>query len=110
MSEETTLGFSGFLSLIIQMAFYRANPRHGIFAPPPKEGKEDKKTSEPVPVSQCLKTFFSDMLPKLQKAKQGQFESVLRADSEVRGAALTPPRHADLLSCVRESTLHPKTL
>ena len=82
MTEDTACDIQSFLSFFVQLAFYRQNPRTGIFAVPTKEGKEPPA---PLPVTQCIKTFFSDAVPKMAKSEPGKFEKVLRADKEAKG-------------------------
>ena len=80
--DDTACDIQNFLSFFVQLAFYRQNPRTGIFAVPAKEGKEPPA---PLPVTQCIKTFFSDAVPKMAKSEPGKFEKVLRADKEAKG-------------------------
>ena len=77
----TAVDLKGFLSFCLQIAFYRQNPRAGVFAPAaaPKEGEAPKKADTAAPITPALKAFIAEALPKAHKLST-TFNSMLAAD------------------------------
>ena len=81
VAPNTTLTLQGFLSFCLQIAFYRQNPRGGVFAASAaKEGDAaPKKDAAAAPITPALKSFIGEVLPKAHKVST-TFNSMLAAD------------------------------
>ena len=82
VAATSTLDLKSFLSLMLQVAFYRANPRFGLLSTQaaPKEGAAPKKELEVTPVHVALKNFFGEALGKMHKVTPQHFHSMLAQD------------------------------
>ena len=65
------LSISQFLTLLINLAFYRENPRYT----PQLEGAP-KLTQTTVPLLQCIKNMLNDAMPKMRKGDNDDFRMV----------------------------------
>ena len=75
LSQKT---FSQFLSLVVQLAFYKTNPRYGL-----KDAKGNlvaPAASDATAIVKSLKEFVSSVLPNLNKGKAGEFRKILKSD------------------------------
>ena len=66
-----SLTMAGFLTLLINLAFYRENPRYT----PQLEGAP-KLTQTTVPLLQCVKNLVNDNLPKMRTGDTASFRLV----------------------------------
>ena len=67
-----------FLSLVVQLAFYKTNPRYGL-----KDAKGNlvaPAASDATAIVKSLKEFVSSVLPNLNKGKAGEFRKILKSD------------------------------
>ena len=78
VAPTTMLDFRGFLSLCLQLAFYRQSPRAGLLAGPVQQ-KEGAKEPAAAPINGSVKLFMSEVLAKCHKTSS-TFHAMLAAD------------------------------
>ena len=83
VAASTTLSLQGFLSFCLQLAYYRQNPRAGVFAATSaaKDGEAAPKKADAAvaPITPAVKSFIAEVLPKAHKLST-TFNSMLAAD------------------------------
>ena len=78
-ADAGSLSLAPFLTLLVNLAFYRENPRYT----PPLAGAP-KLTQETVPLLQCVKTLFNDTVPRMRTGNIAEFRMMLKADADVQ--------------------------
>ena len=74
-----SLGIELFITLLINVAFYRDNPRYVM-----QMAGAPKMSQETVPLLQCVQNMFNEFLPKMKTGTAGEFTMVLKGDSDAR--------------------------
>ena len=97
--SSTALDLRGFLSFMVQVGFYRQNPRHGALGA--VGGKEKSGASENANVAAAVKVFLGEVGPKLPKPSQS-FSKMLAGD---RQAQQVLTQYASQLESWRAATL-----
>ena len=77
--DGTSLGVEQFLTLLINLAFYRENPRYT-----PQLPGAPKMTQETVPLLQCVTNMMTEFLPKMKTGNKTEFTAVLKGDAEAK--------------------------
>ena len=78
--DGTSLGIEQFLTLLVNLAFYRDNPRYV-----PHMAGAPKMTQETVPLLQCVQNMMTEFLPKMKTGITEEFRQVLKGDADAKG-------------------------
>jgi len=102
--ELAELRLHQFISLLVNLAFLRENPR---FASTKESAKAKEET---VPVLQAVQNMLNDFLPKMQTSNAAEFRVVLKSDKEALAACASyKGKVMDWLETLKENAAHADT-